>query len=110
VVYYLFDDRALHAHIKKLQGAIEAPSPPRRERKSLEENMFFGRMKMISERGYGFIARDDGQPDVFVHLSAASKAGISGLEKGDRVSFDIVPGRNGKTEAANLHLLDAEAA
>jgi hypothetical protein len=56
VIYYLFDDRALHAHIKKLQGAIEAPSTQRRERRTpLKEpsKMFTGRCKMFSPLYFG---------------------------------------------------------
>ena len=55
-------------------------------------------------KGFGFIVPDDGGPDVFVHISAIQRAGLSTLNKDERVSFDITP-EHGKTKAANLKLL-----
>jgi CspA family cold shock protein len=54
-----------------------------------------------SQRGYGFIAPVDGGNDVFVHVSAIEKAGMSDLREGQKVSFDVVTER-GKSAAANL--------
>ena len=53
-------------------------------------------------KGYGFIQPDDGSKDAFVHISAVERAGLSGLREGQKVEFDLVPGRNGKTSAENL--------
>jgi len=53
-------------------------------------------------KGYGFIQPDDGSKDVFVHISAVERAGIGNLREGQRVSFDLERGREGKTSAANL--------
>jgi cold shock protein len=58
---------------------------------------FFNAMK-----GFGFIQRDDGQPDAFVHISAVERAGIPTLNEGDRLSFDIEVDRRGKYAAVNL--------
>jgi cold shock protein len=58
---------------------------------------FFNSMK-----GFGFITRDDGQPDAFVHISAVERSGMSGLNEGDRVEFDIEVDRRGKYSAVNL--------
>jgi len=55
-------------------------------------------------KGYGFIAPDDGGKDAFVHISAVERAGLSTLNEGQRVSFDIQRGQNGKTSAENLKL------
>jgi cold shock protein len=55
-------------------------------------------------KGYGFIAPDQGDKDVFVHISALEKAGLSSLEEGQKVEFDTVPGRDGRTAADNLQL------
>jgi CspA family cold shock protein len=52
-------------------------------------------------KGYGFIAPDGGGKDVFVHISAVERAGLSGLAEGAKVSFDIVPNK-GKESAENL--------
>jgi CspA family cold shock protein len=56
------------------------------------------------QKGYGFIAPDDGSKDAFVHISAVERAGISTLSEGQRVSFDLQRGTNGKTSAENLKL------
>ena len=53
-------------------------------------------------RGYGFIAPEDGSKDVFVHMNAVQLAGLDPLHEGQRVEFDIEPGKDGKTAAANL--------
>lgn len=53
-------------------------------------------------KGYGFITPDDGNRDVFVHISAVQAAGMHGLDEGQKVSFTLEQGRNGKTAAANL--------
>jgi CspA family cold shock protein len=58
---------------------------------------FFNAMK-----GFGFITRDDGQPDAFVHISAVERSGLSALNEGDRVEFDIEVDRRGKYSAVNL--------
>ena len=56
-----------------------------------------------SQKGYGFIAQDNGGPDVFVHISALERAGIRGLVEGQKVTFDIeTDRRSGKAAAANL--------
>ena len=55
------------------------------------------------EKGFGFIAVE-GQPDVFVHYSAIQGSGYRNLEEGQRVSFEIEPGKNGKgPQAANVN-------
>lgn len=54
-------------------------------------------------KGFGFIQREDGQPDVFVHASAVERAGMSNLVEGQKLSFDVVTdSRSGKLAAANL--------
>jgi CspA family cold shock protein len=52
-------------------------------------------------KGYGFIQPEDGGADVFVHISAVEKAGLRGLNEGQRVSFELQNER-GKTAAVNL--------
>jgi cold shock protein len=54
-----------------------------------------------SQKGFGFIQPDDGSKDVFVHISAVERAGMRGLNEGQKVSFDVVTER-GKSAAANL--------
>jgi len=58
---------------------------------------FFNAMK-----GFGFIQRDDGQPDAFVHISAVERAGMSSLQEGDRLDFELEVDRRGKYAAVNL--------
>ncbi len=57
-------------------------------------------------KGFGFIAPDDGGKDAFVHISALERSGIGGLAEGQKVSYDLEPGRNGKSAAENLQLID----
>lgn len=59
-----------------------------------------------STKGYGFIAPEDGSKDAFVHISALERAGISGLREGQRVQYELLKGRNGKSAAENITLLD----
>ena len=53
-------------------------------------------------KGFGFIKPEDGSKDVFVHMNAVLSAGLDTLNEGQRVDFDIEPGKDGKTAAANL--------
>jgi cold shock protein len=53
-------------------------------------------------KGYGFIQPDDGSKDVFVHISAVERSGIGNLHEGQRLSFELERGREGKTSATNL--------
>ena len=53
-------------------------------------------------KGYGFIEPDDGSKDAFVHISAVERAGLSGLNEGQKVQFELVQGQNGKASAENL--------
>ncbi|HEC90998.1 MAG TPA: cold-shock protein [Alphaproteobacteria bacterium] len=53
-------------------------------------------------KGYGFIQPDDGSNDAFVHISAVERAGLDTLREGQKISYDIVPGQNGKSSAENL--------
>ena len=55
-----------------------------------------------SQKGYGFIQPDEGGKDVFVHISAVEQAGLSGLNDGQKVTYELEEGRNGKVAASNL--------
>jgi CspA family cold shock protein len=55
-------------------------------------------------KGFGFIAPEDGSKDAFVHATALERAGISGLAEGQKVSYDLESGRDGKQSAVNLQL------
>ncbi|MFB6362495.1 cold-shock protein [Paenibacillus elgii] len=59
-------------------------------------------MRWYSDRGFGFIKPDSGGFDIFVHASELQRSGIDRLTYGERVSFDIVDGKNGKPAAANI--------
>ena len=59
-----------------------------------------------TEKGFGFIAPDDGGKDAFVHISAVERAGISQLREGDKISFELVADqRSGKLSADRLEML-----
>ena len=54
------------------------------------------------QKGFGFLTRDDGQPDAFVHISAVERSGLNGLNEGERYEFDLEVDRRGKHSAVNL--------
>jgi CspA family cold shock protein len=67
--------------------------------------MAIGTVKWFNgQKGYGFIQPDSGDKDVFVHISAVQKSGLSGLPDGAKLTFDILP-NNGKEAAENLKLM-----
>ena len=69
--------------------------------------MTIGTVKFFNtDRGYGFIAPEDGTKDAFVHISALERAGISSLSEGQKVEYELQPGRDGKSSAGNLQLVD----
>jgi CspA family cold shock protein len=53
-------------------------------------------------KGYGFIEPEDGGSDIFVHISAVERAGLSALREGQKVEFEVVAGQNGKSSAENI--------
>ncbi|PHK94920.1 cold-shock protein [Pseudoroseomonas rhizosphaerae] len=53
-------------------------------------------------KGFGFIQPEDGSKDVFVHISDVQRAGLQGLQEGERVEFELQRGREGKVSAGNL--------
>jgi CspA family cold shock protein len=57
-------------------------------------------------KGFGFIQPEGGSKDVFVHISAVERAGLSGLPDGQKVTFDLERGRDGRESASNLALID----
>jgi CspA family cold shock protein len=88
----------------KIEGeplpVAEAPRAPARQltgERSSGTVKFFNPMK-----GFGFIQRDDGQPDAFVHISAVERAGMTSLNEGDRLEFELEVDRRGKYAAVNL--------
>ena len=58
------------------------------------------------EKGYGFIEPEEGGKDAFVHISAVERAGLSTLQEGQKVSYDLVEGRGGRMAAENLKVED----
>jgi CspA family cold shock protein len=57
-------------------------------------------------KGFGFIEPEDGSKDVFVHISAVERAGLTGLNEGQKVSYELQAGQNGKSSAENLSVVD----
>ncbi|MFO6464032.1 cold-shock protein [uncultured Jannaschia sp.] len=57
-------------------------------------------------KGYGFIAPDDGGKDIFVHISAVERAGLTGLRDNQKVEFEMREGRDGRSSASDLVPLD----
>jgi CspA family cold shock protein len=68
--------------------------------------MTIGTVKFFnSTKGFGFIAPENGGGDAFVHISAVQRSGLDGLYEGDKVSFDLETGRDGRASAVNLQRL-----
>jgi CspA family cold shock protein len=68
--------------------------------------MTIGTVKFFnSTKGFGFISPEGGGKDAFVHISAVERAGLGGLNEGDKVSYDLESGRDGKESAANLKMV-----
>ena len=59
-----------------------------------------------SAKGFGFIEPEDGSKDAFVRISAVERAGLSSLNEGQKVTYDLQPGQNGKSSAENLSVVD----
>jgi cold shock protein len=57
-------------------------------------------------KGFGFIEPEDGSSDAFVHISAVERAGLSTLNEGQKVSFELQPGQDGKSSAEDLKIVD----
>jgi CspA family cold shock protein len=56
-------------------------------------------------KGFGFIAPDDGGKDIFVHISAVERAGMTGLQDNQKISYEMVEGRDGRQSAGELKAL-----
>ena len=69
--------------------------------------MTTGTVKFFNaSKGFGFIEPEDGSKDAFVHISAVERAGLSTLNEGQKVSFELEVGRNGKSSAENLSVVE----
>lgn len=65
--------------------------------------MAIGTVKFFNtDRGYGFISDDSGGKDAFVHISAVERAGMATIREGQKLSYELETGRDGKTSAINL--------
>ena len=65
--------------------------------------MTTGTVKFFNaQKGFGFISPEDGTKDVFVHITAVERAGMHSLNDGQRVTFELENGRDGRTSAVNL--------
>ena len=69
--------------------------------------MTVGTVKFFNAtKGYGFIEPDDGTPDAFIHISAVERAGLSSLNEGQKISYELQPGRNGKSSAEDISIVE----
>jgi len=74
--------------------------------KTKENGMPTGTVKWFNTtKGYGFIAPDDGGKDVFVHISAVERSGLTGLADNQKVGYELQDGRDGRQMAGDLKLL-----
>lgn len=90
-------DLQIVGDVVPVEQKAEAPQRQRTGEKATGTVKFFNSMK-----GFGFITRDDGEADAFVHISAVERSGLSQLNEGDRLEFEIEVDRRGKYSAVNL--------
>jgi CspA family cold shock protein len=103
---------SLHRRIQICWAAAFVAWRAASSKNHLKENyMTQGTVKWFNgQKGFGFIQPDDGGKDVFVHISAVERAGLQGLNEGQKVSFDVVSDRRtGKSSADNLRAVRSAA-
>jgi CspA family cold shock protein len=84
-------------------GAPRGAAPGGAPQRQLTGEKATGTVKFFNAmKGFGFIQRDDGQPDAFVHISAVERGGMTSLNEGDRLEFELEVDRRGKMAAVNL--------
>ncbi|MDC8755862.1 cold-shock protein [Erythrobacter sp. sf7] len=82
---------------------IAAPQKPAAPQRELTGERTKGTVKFFNAmKGFGFLVRDDGEPDAFVHISAVERSGLTGINEGERYEFDLEVDRRGKYSAVNL--------
>jgi cold shock protein len=82
--------------------------PPAAAQRELTGERVSGTVKFFNAmKGFGFLVRDDGQPDAFVHISAVERSGLTAINEGERYEFDLEVDRRGKHSAVNLVPIEA---
>src|SRR6187399_348653 len=91
------------ADLQVVGDVIAVPQKPAGPQRQLTGDKATGTVKFFnSMKGFGFITRDDGKEDAFVHISAVERSGLPGINEGDRFEFDLEVDRRGKYSAVNL--------
>jgi CspA family cold shock protein len=91
------------ADLQVVGDVIAVPEKPAGPQRQLTGDKATGTVKFFnSMKGFGFITRDDGKEDAFVHISAVERSGLPGINEGDRFEFDLEVDRRGKFSAVNL--------
>jgi CspA family cold shock protein len=91
------------ADLQVVGDVIAVAAKPDGPQRQLTGDKATGTVKFFnSMKGFGFITRDDGKEDAFVHISAVERSGLPGINEGDRFEFDLEVDRRGKFSAVNL--------
>jgi len=91
------------ADLQVVGDVIAVAAKPAGPQRQLTGDKATGTVKFFnSMKGFGFITRDDGKEDAFVHISAVERSGLPGINEGDRFEFDLEVDRRGKYSAVNL--------
>jgi CspA family cold shock protein len=91
------------ADLQVVGDVIPVAQKPAGPQRQLTGDKATGTVKFFnSMKGFGFITRDDGKEDAFVHISAVERSGLPGINEGDRFEFDLEVDRRGKFSAVNL--------
>ncbi|GGD58001.1 cold-shock protein [Croceicoccus mobilis] len=91
------------ADLQVVGDVIPVAAKPAAPQRQLTGDKAQGTVKFFNTmKGFGFITRDDGEADAFVHISAVERSGLQGINEGDRLEFDLEVDRRGKYSAVNL--------
>lgn len=91
------------ADLQVVGDVVPVQQKPAAQQRELTGDKATGTVKFFNAmKGFGFITRDDGKEDAFVHISAVERSGLPGINEGDRFQFDLEVDRRGKYSAVNL--------
>ncbi len=106
LTFFYFDDQPLRPVSFEYDDKARLPQSRGQRQNRRVPAMATGTVKWFNTtKGYGFIAPENGNKDIFVHISAVERSGLTGLQDNQKVSFELQSGRDGRESAVNIELL-----